>query len=254
MKSKKKLGIVGGMGSVAAVYFFRRLVELTPAHSDQDYIETFIHNNTSIPDRTQGILYGGPSPLPELKRSLSILNDMGADYIVFACMTSHYFIPDLQESSRAILIDGIADTAAYMEGKLNNVRRAGILASTGALRSGIFQKALAKVDIEAIVLDDDDQEKYFMQPIYEPWGIKVGNIGARPRKRLEQGAQILVDNGADAVIAGCSELPLVLKQERLDFPLVDTIDVLLISAIDRCLGCDESDITNLLIGRCQEHS
>jgi len=53
---------------------------------------------------------------------------------------------------------------------------------------------------------------------------------------LEQGAQILVDKGADAVIAGCSELPLVLKQERMSFPLVDTIDVLLTSAIDRCLG------------------
>lgn len=233
---KHRLGIVGGMGSVAAVYFFRRLVELTPAHTDQDYIETFLHNNTSIPDRTQGILYGGKSPLPELKRSVAILNDMGADFIVFACMTSHYFIPELQKSSKAILIDGIAETSTYIRNELCHVRRAGILASTGAVKTGVFQKALKEAGIESLVLDDDDQEKYFMQPIYEPWGIKVGNTGARPRKRLERGAQILVDKGADAVIAGCSELPLVLKQERMSFPLVDTIDVLLISAIDRCLG------------------
>ncbi len=223
------------MGSVAAVYFFRRLVELTPAQTDQEYIETFIHNNTSIPDRTQGILYGGVSPLPELKRSVAILNGMGAEFIVFACMTSHYFIPELREASKAVLIDGVAETAAYIKDNLPHVRKAGVLASTGAVRAGVFQKALSRVGIEPVVLEDEDQEKYFMQPIYEPWGIKVGNIGPRPRKRLERGAQILVEKGADAVIAGCSELPLVLSQERMLFPLVDTIDVLLQAAINHCL-------------------
>ena len=230
-----KLGIVGGMGSVAAVYFFRRLVELTPAQTDQEYIETFIHNNTSIPDRTQGILYGGVSPLPELKRSVAILNGMGAEFIVFACMTSHYFISELQKTSKAVIIDGVAETAAYIKNNLPGVRKVGVLASTGAVKTGVFQKALKRVGIEPVVLEDEDQERYFMQPIYEPWGIKVGNIGARPRKRLERGARILVEKGADAVIAGCSELPLVLSQERMSFPLVDTIDVLLQAAINHCL-------------------
>lgn len=223
------------MGSVAAVYFFRRLVELTPAQTDQEYIETFIHNNTSIPDRTQGILYGGVSPLPELKRSVAILNGMGAEFIVFACMTSHYFISELQKTSKAVIIDGVAETAAYIKDNLPRVRKAGVLASTGAVKTGVFQKALKRVGIEPVVLEDEEQERYFMQPIYEPWGIKVGNIGARPRKRLERGARILVENGADAVIAGCSELPLVLSQERMSFPLVDTIDVLLQAAINHCL-------------------
>lgn len=224
------------MGSVAAVYFFRRLVELTPAQTDQEYIETFIHNNTSIPDRTQGILYGGVSPLPELKRSVAILNGMGAEFIVFACMTSHYFISELQKTSKAVIIDGVAETAAYIKDNLPRVRKAGVLASTGAVKTGVFQKALKRVGIEPVVLEDEDQERYFMQPIYEPWGIKVGNIGARPRKRLERGARILVEKGADAVIAGCSELPLVLSQERMSFPLVDTIDVLLQAAINHCLA------------------
>jgi len=236
MINKKKLGIIGGMGSVAAVYFFKRLVELTPARNDQEYIETFIHNNTVIPDRTQGILYGGASPLPELKRSVAILNDMGVDYILFACMTSHFFIQELQESSEAILIDGIAETVTHIKNNLRHVHKAGILASTGAIKTGIFQKALAKAGMDPLVLEDEDQEKYFMQPIYEPWGIKVGNLGARPRRRLERGAQILMEKGADVVIAGCSELPLVLKKERSQLPLVDAIDVLLISAIQRCLA------------------
>ena len=78
----KKLGIIGGMGSVAASYIFNRIIELAPAQTDQEYIEIFIHNNTAIPDRTQGILLDGESPLPELKRSISLLNDMNVDYII----------------------------------------------------------------------------------------------------------------------------------------------------------------------------
>ena len=50
----------------------------------------------------------------------------------------------------------------------------------------------------------------------------------------------MVEKGADAVIAGCSELPLVLKQERMGFPLVDAIDILLSSAIRHCLGQEGS--------------
>ena len=58
MENRPRLGIIGGMGSVAAAYFFDRLVQLTPAKTDQEYVETFLHNNTAIPDRTAGILYG----------------------------------------------------------------------------------------------------------------------------------------------------------------------------------------------------
>lgn len=238
MSSRKILGIVGGMGSVAAAHFFKRLVELTPAKTDQEYIEIFIHNNTMVPDRTRGILCGEMSPLPELQRSVSILNKIGVDYIVSACMTSHYFIQELQKSSRAKLIDGAEETAKHIRSKLPEVKKVGVLASTGAIKVSVFQSRLSDVGIETVVLDKEDQQKYFMEPVYAPWGIKAGHTVGRPGQRLHEASEILVRRGAEAIIAGCTEVPVVLKEEDIPVPLVDAVDILARTAILLCMGIE----------------
>lgn len=226
------------MGSVAAAYFFQRLVELTPAKTDQEYIETFIHNNTSVPDRTRGMLYGETSPLAELQRSVSVLNNLKVDYILFACITSHYFIPDLQKMSKAHLIDGTEETARHIYSKLPEVRKAGILASTGAIKVAVFHRWLSNYGIETVVLRERDQEAYFMEPVYAPWGIKAGNYTGKSRERFLKAVEILVELGAEAIIGGCSEVPLVLNQNDVAVPFVDSIDILLQAAVTLCLKAE----------------
>jgi len=234
MENRPRLGIIGGMGSVAAAHFFKRLIELTPAVTDQEYIETFLHNNTQVPDRTAGVLYGKPSPLPELRRSVEILNSLDSSHIVLACMTSHYFLPQLQEISRAEILDGIALSAVRC--RELGLKRVGIIASTGAIALGLFQKQLKKMGIDALIFSEQDQEHYFAEPVYAEWGVKAGYVTGRPKERLNQGAQLLIEDGAEAIIAGCTELPLVFSAEDFSVPLVDTIDVLLETAIQSCLG------------------
>lgn len=236
MGDRKKLGIIGGMGSVAAAYLFKRVVELTPTSVDQEYIETFLHNNTSVPDRTKGILFGGESPLPELKRSVSILNQFGIDYVIIACMTSHYFIPDLQKESRAGIIDAIEETVEFTKNNHPGAKKVGVLASTGAIKLGLFQKRFQSRNIETVILNDTDQQKHFMEPIYEEWGIKAGHITGRPKERFLEAVDIMRKSGAEVLIAGCSELPLVLRQEELSIPMVDANEILASRAVTLCMG------------------
>ena len=239
MGNRPKIGIVGGMGSVAAAYFFQRLVELTPAETDQDYIETLVHNNTAVPDRTAGILDGKPSPLPELHRSVEILNRFGADYIMLACMTSHYFVEELQKKSQAVIIDAIDEASRRCSEA--GFRRVGVIGSTGTMKLGIFKNKLADYGIEVLQMNDGDQLKHFTEPIYAEWGIKTGHIVGRPKDLLIQGGNILIEAGAEAIVAGCSELPLVFDSETFSVPLIDTIDVLLETAIDKCLNRQAAD-------------
>ncbi len=234
--TKKRLGIIGGMGPVAGAYVFKRLVELTPALTDQDYVETFLHNNTCVPDRTKGILHGGPSPLPELIRSAELLDNLGADYLILACMTSHHFVPELQTHARATIIDAIAETVSYTTDHLPDVRSVGILATTGNLRMELFQRKYAAAGISSVLFDDADQVRHFMDPVYAEWGIKAGNITGLARERVLAGALRLIELGADAIVSGCTEIPLVLTQNDLPVPLIDTVDVLVGAAIARCLG------------------
>ncbi len=236
MSNKKKLGIIGGMGSVATAYFFDRLVALTPALIDQDYIETVVHNNTTIPDRTDGILMGKTSPITELKRSVRMLNDCGVDYILMACITSHYFAEQLQSNSKAIIINIIKETIAKIVEEYPDINKIGVIGSTGAIKLELFQKVLEENNRQPIILSDDEQETYFTEPIYEPWGIKAGFVSGKPKDRLCQAVNILREKGAELVIAGCSELPLVLKDTSLGIPVIDSIEDGLRTAIQLSLN------------------
>ena len=68
--NKKTIGVLGGMGPEATVLFFQKVVELTPAHSDQDHLPMVIVNHPQIPDRTKAILGSGESSLPALKAGM----------------------------------------------------------------------------------------------------------------------------------------------------------------------------------------
>jgi len=236
MHNKKKLGIIGGMGSIATAYFFDRLVALTPAIIDQEYIETVVHNNTAIPDRTAGILMGKTSPIDELNRSVALLNDFGADYILMACITSHYFVEELQMNSKAAIINIIKETVTMVSKAYPDIGKIGVIASTGAVKLELFQKALAAHDLESVILSDNEQRTYFTEPIYDPWGIKAGFITGKPKERLCRAVNILREKGAELVIAGCSELPLVLKDTTTEIPVIDAIDIGLQKAIQLCLN------------------
>lgn len=231
-----RLGVIGGMGSVAGADFVSRLTALTPAKADQDYIEVFLHNNARIPDRSEALLRGGPSPVPELRRSVALCDRFGADYIVLACVTAHAFIPELQPITQAEILDGVRLTVDHLVHRHPEVKRAGILASSGNLEVGLFQRPLQAAGITPVLFDADEQQRYFTEPIYAPWGIKSGHVDGRPRERFLQGAQRLVERGAQAILGGCSEIPLILRPSDLPVPLINTMDILCLTAMERCLG------------------
>ena len=235
MSEKKKLGIIGGMGPKATVYMFDKIVEMTAAKSDRDHIEIFIHNNTMIPDRTMAILHKGKSPVPELVRSAKILQEMGADLLIIPCMTSHHFLNEIQSSVGIPIINAIAETAHYISENYSEVESVGILATSGTIKSGLFQRSLEYQDIVPLVLPDEDQDNFIMSTIYGEKGIKAGFITPQITGQLKAACNRLIENGAGLIIAGCTEIPLALTQKDIPVPLIDVMWVLSTVAIQKCI-------------------
>ena len=232
---RKILGIIGGMGTVATAHFFNRLVAATPADCDQDYLEVILHNNNHVPDRTAALLKKGDDPRPELLRSCRLLDAAGVDLIVIACITSHAYLDDLQAATRTRIIDPLAETVRHCRRQWPDRRRVGVMATTGSLCSGIFHRACADADLELICFEGADQEHHVMEPIYSDWGVKAGHTTGLARERLVAAGRLLVDRGADLVIAGCTEIPVVVREGDLSVPLVDVTEVLVQRAIEICL-------------------
>ncbi|ULL17060.1 aspartate/glutamate racemase family protein [Paenibacillus sp. H1-7] len=231
------LGIVGGMGSHATASMFQQLINKSSVKKDQEYIEILIHNNTRIPDRTEAILNQGEDPLPELARSVKLLERCGAAVIVLACVTAHHFYDKLGETlQHAQLFNIIKETADFTCSMYPNTRTIGILATEGTCKSGLWQKEFNKRKMSTVILSDPHQETYFNSVVYGPKGIKAGYTNEELKLKLLEGCNKLRDMGAEAIIGACSELPILISKEDLQLPYIDSLEVTVEKLIGRYYG------------------
>ena len=219
---EKIIGILGGMGPEATIDLFYKIIKFTPAEKDQDHLRIIIDNNPKIPDRTAAILGKGEDPLPALQETAKNLEKAGADFIIIPCNTAHYFLPLIQESVKIPVLNMIEETAKETRKKISPIQKVGLLASIGTYKTEIYHQQFKKFNIEVISPEEKDKEEV-MKAIY---AVKAGNLSEGIKKNILKIAQKLIDKGAEAIIAGCTEIPLILKEGDVSVPLIDPTQVL----------------------------
>lgn len=222
------VGILGGMGPLATADLYRKIILATEAGSDQEHLPVLIWADPRVPDRTEALLHGGADPVPWLVRGGQGLAGMGADFIVIPCNTAHAFLDQVQpQVNRPILsmIDAAVDQIART---LPAVHRVGLLATSGTLASEVYQRALQARGLGAVVPGEDEQTRCVMAAIR---AVKAGETGPETTALLVEATTHLAALGAQAVIAACTEIPVVLRQEHVSLPLVDATDALALLAV-----------------------
>lgn len=214
----KTLGVLGGMGPEATNQFLATVTALTPAIVDQDHIPVLCFNNAAIPDRTNAILVGSTSPLPELIRTAQLLERAGAQLLVMPCNTAHFFYEQLVPHVSVPFLHLLREAAAAARAACPASRRLGLLATAGTIRSGIYRQPLADAGFQLLVPDDSEQETLVAPAIT---ALKRMDK-ERARELLVLAAERLSERGAEVIVAGCTEIPLVLTQELVSVPLVDS--------------------------------
>jgi aspartate racemase len=104
------------------------------------------------------------------------------------------------------------------------LRKAGLVASSGTLESRLFHDVFGKAGIEVIQPEEYEQSGV-MEAVFGPKGIKAGFTSGFPKETLVNIAKVLVARGADAIIAGCTEVPLVLKDLDIPVPLIEPLRI-----------------------------
>ncbi len=213
------------MGPAATVDLFSRIVAATPAQRDQDHLHIIVDNLPAIPDRTAAIIGEGPSPLPLMLESARRLESVGAQVLGIPCNAAHYWYEELQAGVGVPIIHMIRETGRQLRASYSGAARAGLLATTGTVLSGIYVKELAPFGYKIIVPGSAGQEAV-MEAIYGSAGIKAGKMGRRARRLLLAAADELAGAGAQVLILGCTEIPLGLRPEDLPLPAVNPNQVL----------------------------
>ena len=218
--SGRTVGVIGGMGPAATVHFLARLQALTPATRDQDHLRLLVDCNPNVPDRNAALRGQGPSPGPTLAAMARGLEAAGAELLVMPCNAAHEFAGAITSAVGVPFVD-LIDTACAEALALGQTS-AGVLAADGAIAAGLYQDALARRDIASILLPPP-QQRQFMELLYD---IKAGRTGDDARARMRNLAETLQSRGAEVLIAGCTEVPLVLSANDIAAPLVDSVDAL----------------------------
>ena len=228
--SREIIGILGGMGPAATADFYSKLVSMTPVHSDQEHLRTVIWSDPTVPDRTEALLGQGPDPTPWLLHGCRVLREAGATVIAIPCNTAHAFVPRIADRIGLPIIHMIDEVARHLATFEPPVRTAGLLATTGTVQAGLYQQWLTRVGIDLVLPDPASQDEEVMAAIR---AVKAGERGILAFEPLRRAAQRLVDRGAQAIIAGCTEIPLGLSPSAVDVPLLDPAVVLAQALIRR---------------------
>ena len=227
---EKTIGILGGMGPEATVELFHMIIKATPAKKDQDHLRIIINNNPKTPDRTEAILKGKVNLLPILVEGARNLEKAGADFIIIPCNTAHYYYEDLKKKVGIPILNMIELTAEKLVKMHPAIKKAGVIGTTGTVKTGIYDQALARRGIT--VYYPTELQNRVMKAIYE---IKAGKT-KNAKNIIIEAIKYLAYSGAQVVIIGCTEASLILKNEVKIIPIIDSLKVLAEATVAIALG------------------
>ena len=228
----KVVGVIGGLGPDATLDFYGKLLAATPAAQDQDHLRVVIDSNPKIPDRNRALAGDGESPGPALAASARVLESAGAQLLCMPCNTAHAFIADIRGATALPFVSIVESALAEVQALRPPVRRVGLLTANGGRRARVYEDALAGAGLDAAVLDDAEQGR-LMELIY---GIKAGKRGDVQHIAMIALAQRLVARGAQVLVAGCTEVPLLMSATDIPVPFIDSTAALARAVVHAARG------------------
>ncbi|MFE9084213.1 aspartate/glutamate racemase family protein [Brevundimonas sp. NPDC003935] len=219
----KTLGVLGGMGPAATVAFLARVQALTPARGDEDHVRVLMDMNPQVPNRHTQPEAAGRT----LGEMAARLRDAGAEVLAMPCNTAHAHAGAIRAAGLPF-IDMVVETARVAAA--GGATRIGVLATPGG--EALYAEALAAEGVEMVRLSEAADRARFMAVVF---GVKAGDTGPQQRAAMRGLAAALVAAGAQGIIGGCTEVPLLLDAADVAVPLTDSAEVLARVCVETCL-------------------
>jgi aspartate racemase len=228
----KTIGIIGGMGPLATHDFYRKLIELTPAVEDAQHIPVVMVANTLIPNRIAAWEGRGPSPLPALITAARQCVEAGARVLAMPCNTAHFWFDDMALAVPQARFLHIADEALRACPSSGQAPIKLALTGTHAtVAMGLYQSAAARLGMAVQWLDVAAVQADVTAAIAS---VKAGRI-EQAAAEYQRALAVLQSAGAQAVVMGCTELPVISGAVHCELPLIDATDALARACIAACL-------------------
>lgn len=217
-----KLGVIGGMGPLATVSFYERVVLNTLAKCDNEHIDMVVLSHASMPDRTKCIIENrGGEFLEVIKKDFKILEDIGVEAVAIPCNTSHYFFDEFKKFTGLRIINMIEET--ILEVKKRGIEKIAVFGTLGTINSKVYEKYANQHGLLVKEVSPEDKQAV-MDIIYD---IKETNC--LDGRRFVDILSRYCDDETVGIIA-CTELSLL--DIPRDINTIDALDVLVKRSIE----------------------
>jgi aspartate racemase len=219
----RTIGILGGMGPESTAALYLKITRLTPIVREQDHLRIIIDSNPKIPDRTEALRTGSrDAVIQALVETARNIERAGAQLIGIPCNTAHAFLAEIRASVGVSVVDMVDEAARRARDTFGAGAVVGLLTTDGVHLTRLYHDALARAALTAIAPDTGSQS-IITSVIGE---VKRSGVAERHRAVLAGPIRDLGRRGATALIAGCTEISLVLSSHPPDLPWLDPLDVL----------------------------
>jgi aspartate racemase len=232
------IGIVGGMGPHAGLDLTRKVFEETRAAGDREHLPVALLSYPgTIPDRSAYVLgRSDENPAAAIFEVVRALDRLGATVAGMPCNTAH--APPIFDEVRARmdaaglklrLVHMVEEVGRHLAERGRPYRRLALLATRGTYAAGTYRTLLEPRGFTVLVPDEEGRARVHAAIYDETYGIKACSepVSERAVRELRDVVAALRDQGAEAVVVGCTELPLALGGDEVDgLPLVDPTRIL----------------------------
>ena len=225
----KTIGVLGGMGPEASANLYSKIIKYAQykynAVQDFDYPPIIIYSLPLLGFDETGIV-DEKLVKQQLIDGVKKLESAGCDLIIIGCNTVHIFYDEMQAAIKIPILNIVEETKKRV--KEFGYKKVGLFASESTSKSKLYQKKFAEDNIE-IISPNEKQQKILNKVIEHVMG---GNQKIDDVIALKDVARDYLRQGAEAVVMGCTEIPLAINQSHTDIKLFDTIEIIVQSAVD----------------------
>jgi aspartate racemase len=229
----KTIGLLGGMSWESSIEYYRIINQVTRSklgglHSAKSVMVSV--DFAPIEELARGDRWEDAAL--ELVTSSQQIQAAGADFMLIATNTMHKVFPEIQEAIDIPVLH-IADATA-LKIQHAGLSKIGLLGTIYTMQQDFYKGRLqAQFDLEILVPDQSDQQQV-NRIIFDE--LVVGRIEDKSRKIFRKIIQRLIDSGAQGIILGCTEIPLIVSPEDFDVPIFDTTYIHAEMAVEIALG------------------
>jgi len=227
-KGRRSFGVIGGLGAIGGADVLLKLVKALAEVDDDAQSDIYFEQHPFDDFRAVADAdFSANARKFYVFDTIKHLESRGIDHALLPCFISHTFVDEVQPEICPTIINVMEAIRAHLSEVYGDASRVGILTSTFVRERRLFEHYLEDSGLSLIYPSPDVQEGQLMEAVYGPSGIKAGNLRGRSTELIGAACRDLIDQGAEVIVPGMTEIPVILDSltENFPVPIIDSNQV-----------------------------